>query len=150
MDDFKKTSPKLSKLKKENPFGTPNKYFDDFSARFQMKLEAEKRIIPNKQNPIIRFIKPALGLAASFAFIFIFVYWPLRTFIPNQIANQTITQPDLSEMEYASMVERIDENSFYVLLDDPNSSVKFTDDDLISYLSTNISEYDIYYGTNNY
>lgn len=149
MDDFKNISPKLSKLKKENPFGTPDKYFDGFSARLQMKLEAEKKVVSIQQNRIIRFLKPAIGLAASFALIFLLVYWPLKTFIPNQVANHT-TQPDLNEMKYASMVEGIDENSFFALLDDSNGSVEFTDDDLISYLSTIVSEYDIYYGTDNF
>jgi hypothetical protein len=149
MDQLEKNAPKLSKLKKENPFGTPDKYFDDFSARLQMKLEAEKTVIPTQQNPIIRFLKPALGLAASFALIFLLVYWPLNTFIPNQTVNKA-NESDINEMEYESMVEGIDENSFYALLDEQNGLEEFTDDDLISYLSTNISEYDIYYVADNF
>lgn len=149
MDDLKNMSPKLSKIKKENPFKTPDNYFDDFSARLQMKLEAEKKVIPTKQNQVIRLLKPVLGLAASFALIFLLVYWPLKTFMPTEVA-QNNAHPDLNEMEYLSMVEGIDENSFYALLDEPNGSVEFTDDDLVSYLSTNISEYDIYAGTDNY
>jgi hypothetical protein len=149
MNELEKNAPKLSKLKKETPFGTPDKYFDDFSARLHMRLEAEKKVIPNQQNPIIRFLKPALGLAASFALIFLLVYWPLKTFIPNQIEDQA-NVPDINEMEYESLIEGIDENSFYALLDEPSGSDDFTDDDLISYLSTNISEYDIYYGTDNF
>ena len=149
MDDLKNSSPKLSKIKRENPFKTPDNYFDDFSARLQMKLEEEKKVIPTKQNQVIRLLKPVLGLAASFALIFMLVYWPLKTFMPTEVA-QNNTQTGFNEKEYLSMVEGIDENSFYALLDEPNGSVEFTDDDLVSYLSTNISEYDIYTETDNY
>lgn len=149
MDELEKFSPQLSKLKKENPFGTPDKYFDDFSARLQMKLEAEKKVVPIQQNRIIRFLKPAIGLAASFALIFMLVYWPLNTFLPDKVANNN-SQPDLDEMEFLSMVEGIDENSFYALLEEPDGTIEFTDDDLIHYLSANVSEYEIYAGTDNY
>jgi hypothetical protein len=149
MDELEKNAPKLSGIKKENPFGTPDRYFDDFSARLQMKLDVEKTVVPDHQNSIFRFLKPALGLAASFALIFLLVYWPLKTFVPNEVTDNN-TPPDFNEMEYASMVEEIDNNSFYALLDEPNNLVKFTDDDLVSYLSSNISEYEIYNRTDNF
>lgn len=147
MDELKKISPELSKLKKENPFRTPDKYFDDFSARLQMKLEAEKRSVPIKQNRIIRFLKPAIGLAASFTIIFMLVYWPLKTFIPSQVTNNT-EMLNINEMEYRNNIEGIDENSFYSLLEEKTTSIEFSDEDLISYVNINVSEYEIYLATN--
>ena len=146
MDDLKNIAPELSKLKKENPYGTPDNYFDNFSARLQVKLEAEKRTIPEKQNRIIRILKPALGLAASFALIFMLVYWPLKSFMPNNVASNT-EELEMNELDYLSIVEGIDENSFYALLDEPSNSVEFSDEDLISYVNTNVSEYEIYLAT---
>jgi hypothetical protein len=148
MEEIEKIAPELSKIKKENPFRIPDNYFDDFSARLQMKLDAEKTGISKNQNKIIRFLKPALGLAAGFALIFMLAYWPLKTFTPNQLANNVDSETDISEMLYATMVEGIDLNSFYALLDEPNSSVKFRDDDLAIYVNSNSSEYDIYSETN--
>ena len=136
-------SPKLAKLKKENPFGTPDKYFDDFLPQLQMKLEAEKQLVPPQQNRFIRFLKPAFSLAASFALIFMLVYWPLNNFMSNQSAENHIEQ-DMDDMEYLNMVEGIDENSFYALLEEPNTSTEFTDADLESYLVANVSEYEIF------
>lgn len=136
-------SPKLAKLKKENPFGTPDKYFDDFLPQLQMKLEAEKQLVPSKQNRFIRFLKPAISLAASFALIFMLVYWPLNNFMTKQTAENHIEQ-DLDEMEYMNMVEGIDESSFFALLDGSNGSTEFTDGDLENYLVANVSEYEIY------
>lgn len=149
MDELEKESPKLSKIKKENPFGTPDKYFDTFSVRLQMKLDAEKEVLAHPRHRIIRFLKPAFGMAASFILIYLLVYWPIKTFMPEQ-AIMNPAQENLDEMKYESMVEGIDENSFYTLLDEPEASIEFTDDDLLSYLSINISEYDFYEGTNNY
>jgi hypothetical protein len=149
MDELKNTAPKLSKLKKENPFGTPDKYFDDFSARLQTKLEAETKVVPIQRNKIIRLLKPAHGLAASFAIIFMLVNLPLKRFISQKVASNNI-ETELTEIDYLNVVEGIDENSFFTMLDEPTSGIKFSEDDLLSYASANISEYELFSETNNY
>ena len=149
MDNLRENTSELSKIKKENPFGTPEKYFDDFSARLQMKLEAEKEVAPAPKNRIIHFLKPAISLAASFALIFLLVYWPIKSFLPNQVAENSgiVIESYDDENQYLSLLEGIDENSFYALLDEPVTTVEFSDDDLLDYINTNISEYEIYLGT---
>ena len=149
MNELEKIAPELSKIKKENPFRVPDNYFESFSARLQTRLEAEKNAIPKKQTRIIQFLKPAIGLAAGFALIFMLAYWPLNNFTENQQANNENTDSDILDMIYASLVEEIDENSFYALLDDPNGTVQFSDDDLAHFVNTNSSEYEIYSETNN-
>jgi len=144
MDELEKLGPELSKIKKENPFRVPENYFEDFSARLQIKLEAEKGGTTKNQSRIIQFLKPALGLAAGFALIFMLAYWPLTTFTPNQQANNITTETDESEMLFASLVEGIDENSFYALLDESEVADQLSDDDLANYVKTNSSEYEIY------
>lgn len=150
MDELEKIAPELSKIKKENPFRVPENYFDDFSARLQVRLEAEKSGVSKNQSRIIQFLKPALGLAAGFVLIIMLAYWPLTKFTANQQANNSIeTETDFIDMVYATMVEGIDVNSFYALLDEPNGKVQFSDDDLAIYVNNNSSEYDIYSETNN-
>ena len=144
MDELEKLGPELSKIKKENPFRVPENYFEDFSARLQIKLEAEKGGTSKNQSRIIQFLKPAIGLAAGFALIFMLAYWPLTTFTPNEQAKNISTETDESEMFFASLVEGMDENSFYAMLDEPTVSVQLTDDDLANYVKTNSSEYEIY------
>ncbi len=144
MDELKKIAPELSKIKKENPFRVPENYFEDFSARLQIKLEAEKKGVSKNQSRLIQFLKPAIGLAAGFALIFSLAYWPLKTFTPNQQANNISTQTDESEMFFASLVEGMDENSFYALLNEPAAAVQFSDEELANYVNTNSSEYEIY------
>jgi hypothetical protein len=149
MDELKKIAPELSKIKKDNPFRVPENYFEDFSARLHERMEVEKIGVPKNQNRVIQFLKPAIGLAAGFALIFTLSYWPLRIFTPNEQAKNITTVNSESEMLYASWVEAIDENSFYAMLDNPNGSVDFTDDDLADFVNTNSSEYDIYSETGN-
>ncbi len=148
MDEFKNIAPKLSKLKKENPFGTPDKYFDDFSARLQMKLETEKKVVPMQQNRIIRFLKPVLGLAASFAIIFMLVNLPLKKFMSQKVVSSNI-ETELSETDYLNVVEGIDEKSFFALLTETDDGIEFSDEDLISYVGANISEYELFTEINN-
>jgi len=147
MDNLNNKKPELSKLKGEYPFGIPNNYFDDFSARLQIKLEAEKKASQKKEIRIIQFLKPAIGLAAGFALIIVLFYGPLKSRLPNQVATNNNTESELYDEEYLSLVESIDENSFYALLDEPATSIEFTDEDLMNYVSSNISEYEIYLET---
>ena len=149
MDELKNKAPKLSQIKKENPFRAPDNYFDDFSARLQTRIEAEKKVLPEKDNKVIRLLKPVIGLAASFALIVLLVYWPVKKFMNNQVAESEInTESTVSEDLYVSMVEGIDEASFYDMLEEEESTTVFTDDEMINYISANISDYEIYLETN--
>ena len=147
MDESKKSAPKLSEIKKENPFGVPDNYFDDFSARLQTKIHAEKEVLPEKKDKIIRLLKPALGLVASFALIFLLVYWPLNEFMDNRMTETLPPQPEFMEDQYLSLVESIDEESFYALLEQTDKQAQLTDEEWMDYINNNISEYDIYLET---
>lgn len=146
MNELKKIAPELSKIKKEVPFDTPKNYFDDFSARLHLQIEAEKQntTAPQKHS-IIRLLKPALGLAASFAIIFMLVYVPLKTFLPFQSTEvaQSTTDLDSGILNY---IEGIDESSFVSLLNESEDtySVEFSDEELTLYVSANFSDYEIY------
>ena len=149
MDELKNKAPKLSQIKKENPFRAPDNYFDDFSARLQTRKKKKKKVLPEKDNKVIRLLKPVIGLAASFALIVLLVYWPVKKFMNNQVAESEInTESTVSEDLYVSMVEGIDEASFYDMLEEEESTTVFTDDEMINYISANISDYEIYLETN--
>lgn len=144
MKELEKIASELSKIKKENPFRVPENYFDDFSARLQSKLDAEQNAVPVKKNNIIRYLKPAIGLAAGFALVFSLAYWPLKTLTPNQTAESDVQEISVSDMLFASAVEGIDVNSFYELLEKPAGNEQLSDEDLANYVNTNVSEYEIY------
>ena len=145
MDKLKKIAPKLSEIKKENPFGVPPRYFDNFSARLQIKIEAEKTILHSPKSRVIQFLKPVLSLAAGLALVFSLVYFPLKTYKNEQLANNTNQNDELTNENYISLLEGMDDNSFYALLSEPViSDDEYSDEELIAYLSSNISDYDIY------
>ena len=105
MDEIKKIAPKLSEIKKENPFEVPPRYFDDFSARLQMKIVAEKTIMHSPKNRFIQFLRPALGLAASLAIIFSLVYFPLKTYKNSLFSDNAYQNTELIDESYISLLE---------------------------------------------
>lgn len=144
MKDLNNEFTELSKIKKENPFQVPSHYFDDFPARLQAKIDAENLPEVKITNRFIHYLKPALGLAAGFVLIILLVQWPLKTFMPGTQKLSSINETELSDMDYASMVEGIDENSFYALLDDTNGKDDFSDEEILSYLQANSSDYELF------
>lgn len=148
MDELNNTAPKLSKIKKENPFETPDNYFDDFSVRLQTKLKKEKKVIHIQQNRIIKLLKPAIGLAASFAIIFMLVKLPIKSFITQDVANNS-DETELIETDYLNEIEGLDENSFFALLDEPGNGIEFSEEDLLTFASVNTSEYELFLEPNN-
>ena len=144
MDNFKKITPKLSEIKKANPFVVPPRYFDDFSARLQVKIEAEKTIHYSPRSRVIKFLKPALAAAACLAVIFSVGYFTLKTYNNEQLAVNANQNIELTDDNYISLLEGIDDNSFYALLSEPVISNEYSNEELISYLSSVVSDYDIY------
>lgn len=148
MDELKNIAPELSKLKKENPFRTPDQYFDDFSARLQMRIEAEKQTVAPRKTRFIQFLKPALGLAASFALIFLLVYVPLKTFMPGQ-ENTVVEVTETEDLNLMNVIEHLDESSFISLLNGSDNNTDFTEDDLTLYVSANFNDYEIFENLDN-
>jgi hypothetical protein len=155
MNEMKNKKIKSSNPLKEQPFSVPDKYFDDFYARLHVRLEREENILPEKKNRFVRYLKPALGLAASFALIFMLVYWPVKSFLPGYLAETPARSESTIEDEtYYALIEKLDENSFFSLISESitNNSTDaqgFNDEELLSYISSNISDYEIVLQTKN-
>lgn len=144
MDDLKNIAPKLSEIKKENPFVVPPRYFDNFSARLQIKIETETTIRHSPKKLVIQFLKPALGLAACLAIAVLLVYSPLKNYKNSQLANNTGPNTELTEENYISLLEGMDDDSFYEFISEPVINSEYNDEELVSYLSLTASDYDIY------
>jgi hypothetical protein len=150
MNKFKKIAPETSEIKKELPFRVPEHYFDDFSARLHSRLKTESHAIPQQRNRFVRYLKPALGLAASFALVFMLVYWPVKEFLPDYLAKSNVIIETAAEDDhYFSYLERMDENSFFALIADPfndgeEEDESLDDDELMNYLSANINDYELF------
>ncbi len=143
MDELNNIAPKLSGIKKDPPFRVPENYFEDLPARLQSRIAQLDDTKKEKPNTIVRILKPALGLAASFAIIFMLVYWPLSKF-QGKYAGQNQAGTEAVDENYYSLVAGLDENSLYSLLQENETEEQFNDEELASYLSTTFNDYDLF------
>ncbi len=145
MDDLKKIAPKLSSVKKGNPYRVPDNYFEDFYARLEPKLHSEGTDKKERQTTLIRLLKPALGLAASITLIFLIVYWPLSRFdTPSVVQDNFGPVTNEQNEQYSILIDELDENSLFALLEDNLEDGNYSDDELIGYLSTSFDEYELF------
>jgi hypothetical protein len=134
---------KLSEIRKENPFRVPPDYFDDFYSRLQQRLNEET--VVKKSNSAYRILKPAFSIAATVALIFMLIYWPL-----NRSRNLQTAENNSEFFEYnvesvlIGLMERMDDNSLLTFFEGEPEEDTFSDEELISYLSSNLSDYDLY------
>lgn len=151
MKELENIAPKLSKIKKEQPFAVPGDYFDHFPVHLQNKLDAERRVPPKAGKRLMFYLKPAIGLAASFILILLLVWWPIKSFLPGYMAKNLPPADTLmlEEDRYISLIEKLDENSFLSLIGDSTEEEELDNDDLMNYLTANISDYEIFLETHN-
>ena len=141
MDELKKIAPKLSQINKENPYRVPYHYFDDFNARLQFRLKQEAR--ESKPAGMVRYIRPIIGIAASLAIIFMLVYWPLSN--STKLAAQQEELPEFNiENAFIDLMHDLDDNALLTLFESEEEDESFSDEELLVYLSENLSDYDIY------
>ncbi|VAW22351.1 hypothetical protein MNBD_BACTEROID01-2841 [hydrothermal vent metagenome] len=145
MDDLKKIAPKLSSVKKGNPYRVPDNYFEDFYARLEPKLHSGGTDKKKRQTTLIRLLKPALGLAASITLIFLIVYWPLSRFdMPSVVQNNFGPVTNEKNEQYSILIDELDESSLFALLGNNLEDGNYSDDELIGYLSTSFDEYELF------
>jgi hypothetical protein len=135
----------LSKAGKELPFRVPDHYFDDFEARLQVRLDREQIPEVNQRSLYIRYIKPALGLAAAFAAVFLLVYVPIHMVTRQNTLAQN--NPVSEEDKIINLVELVDDHTFFNLLEDDNKDDVIESQELEVFIASNYSDYDIYLET---
>lgn len=68
---------RLENLKDQKIFKVPDHYFDNFSGRLKERIASESKSTVS-QSWINVFLRPALGIAAVFAVLFLAIYVPLK------------------------------------------------------------------------
>jgi len=146
-----KIGKELSKIKKDRPFGIPENYFDNFYDRLINNIHKEDISRETSREKVIKLIKPALQVAASLAIIAMIIYGAVYYLLPESLtdynASNEITMTE--EDRIFSLIENIDENSFFTLIRGSSSTEEsaekqINNDELLNYLSCNISEYEIF------
>lgn len=131
----------------QNPFRTPENYFESLEDRIMgnIKDQTQKK---NSSAKIIRFLKPALGIAASLTLIFMLGYYSINTFLLKDIAKAELTDTIATDPlnDYPINLASIDENSLInaIFTDETNAFAETNPDEFLAYLSSGLNEVDIY------
>jgi hypothetical protein len=124
-----------------NPFTQPDGYFESFSDRLMSRI-AEEHDSKQKQTGIIKYLKPALTMAASFAIIFFLIYVPVSIInSKNEVVQITAEQEeDTNFFDFYYLNSR----SLYSMISTENKQNKQIDNEVIEdYLLASLSEYDL-------
>jgi len=82
---------RLEHLKSGRTFRVPENYFEDFAGRLRARIEAESKPVPRLSW--FMYLKPALGIAAVLAIVFLLVYVPVNLSLTDHENTLTISQP---------------------------------------------------------
>lgn len=145
MESPERSIRKMQEAGKDLPFSIPSRYFDDFPARLQARIDQETSFGKPKSLRFFDFIKPAIGLAAAFAAVFVLVYWPAR-WMTNQTAYSARNQNSLNE-RIINLVEHVDDQTFFSLLENKEKTEVIDYETLENYMAANFSDFDIYLET---
>lgn len=119
------------KYKKKNPFSVPEGYFEHLTDQVLEKIKEEEK--PQKVS-FVQLLKPYMGLAAIFLLAFVIVQFVVPHFIDN---NKMLKKVN------TEMVTGIEENTSDNLVLD--GSFNPTSEEILEYLSTEVSDYDLIY-----
>lgn len=115
---------KLEQISKENPFKTPDNYFDNFAVRMAEKISQSD--IAKARRPMFAWGRPQIAAIVAFASIAILVVVGIK-FYQN---NRPISSQELAEaMEY-SIVSEMDENEIINQLDAVNNRHSLSNDSI--------------------
>ncbi|WP_298612350.1 hypothetical protein [uncultured Odoribacter sp.] len=119
------------KYRKKNPFSVPEGYFEHLTNQVLEKIKEEEK--PQKVS-FVQLLKPYMGLAAIFLLAFVIVQFVVPHFIDN---NKMLKKVN------TEMVTSVEENTSdnFVL----DGSFNPTSEEILEYLSTEVSDYDLIY-----
>ena len=136
----------LSGIPKKNPFGTPEGYFENLQDRIEARIEAENTSLPRKTK-VIRMLKPVLSLAASFALVYLLVYYPLSTFLPKYMESQQAAAEVESQefdIEEDFLAVFSTDNSLIEYMTEEENSDDQASDEIYAYISSHMSDSEFY------
>ena len=142
--------PEFLKRPKENPFRTPDNYFDSIEDRVMgtIKYEAKKKSTSGS-GKIVQLLKPVFGIAASIALVCMLAYYPIKYFSPKSMVKSEVkdtTSRDVMDDDYSFNLSMIDDNSLAeaIIDDEIEPTIEINKDEVLAYLSTEMTDLEIY------
>jgi hypothetical protein len=127
------------------PFRVPEHYFDDFQARMQVRLGEEEVLSVNHRSAFVRYIVPALSMAAALAAVFLLVFVPVHMVTKSGSPVKSGITND--EENIINLVEHVDDHTFFNLLEGDIQDEIVEGQELETFIASNYSDYDIYMET---
>ena len=128
----------------QNPFRTPEGYFDSLEERIMARVTEQK----DEGKPsikVVRILKPVLGLVASFAIAYLILYYPIHHFSSKNYMSEGM-DIESAEEEYITDYTSMDDNSIYLALtiDTDQDEATIYNDEFIGYLASELTDLDVY------
>lgn len=141
--------PEFLKRTKQNPFRIPDHYFDSIEDRVMGSIEHEaKKKTASGAGKIFQLLKPVLGLAASFALVFVLTYYPIKYFSQKSLVESQITDTTSRDTmdAYSIAISLADENTLVnaIFGDEAATTEGINSDEVLAYLSTEMTDLEIY------
>jgi hypothetical protein len=133
--------------RRQNPFKTPDSYFESLEDRIMDNIKSNTKK-KSYSGQIIRFLKPALGLAASLTLVYMLAYKPINSFLLKGDVKTVITDSTGNDPlnDYSLNLSSMDENSLIdaIFTDEANMLTETNPDEFLAYLSSGLNEVEIY------
>lgn len=146
MNQKENITPEFRKWDKSNPFKVSEGYFETFEDRLMDRIKSDLQPA-KKTTKIIQLLKPALGLAASFALVALLVYYPINHFLlKDQAKTETVDSTNLDQLDaYILSFSSFDEQTIINALfpEDQESEKQIDPDEMFAYLSSQFNEVEI-------
>ena len=142
--------PEFLKRSKNSPFRTPDHYFDSIEDRVMGSIkEVEKKQRISSSRKLYLILKPVLGIAASLLVVYLLVSYPIKHFsTKSSLVKSELTDTTSNDTmnAYSLNISLIDENSLVntIFGDDPITPPAINQDELLAYLSTEMTDLEIY------
>ena len=140
---------RFGNLKKGQPFRVPESYFETFADRLKVRIEEEKQ--PSKKRSLFFYLKPVLMMAASFAFVMLLIYVPIKKFFPSSgkgyFTEQMLNDDSVDSVNAgpATLISSFSDGQFMTAFTEMNDfeSETLSTDKLADYIAANYNDYDI-------
>jgi hypothetical protein len=142
MKEPENTQIKLSDINKENPFGVPERYFEDFSAQLQDRIQAEKKASGHlRYLPVLKpyLAAASIVVAAFLAGLYYFNNQPgMKAERFHAEVSRTVEQ-ELYSISEETILEVFDE-----VVSEPSAGNSVSSGDAINYLmNEDLNEQDL-------
>lgn len=126
---------RLTDIGNDNLFRVPDGYFDKLEDQIMNAIEAQEP----KRKGFLFYLKPAIGIAASFALVFLLVY-PIKNMNKKVAKDNSNTEVSVDEYILAHFSSN---NELIEMLGNEEVNERITDYEIETVLLASMSEFDL-------